>query len=384
LLAIKSVSESLSLSSSCDGGNVAQSDESQVPPYSSLKIHTKMANRDNISDHFNGRRFHNVKPRSHGFLAVLRWLSNRKQGPWTTDMRTAFGPRPLAQVPGLGDADDELRITFVNHSTFLIQCFGVNILTDPIWSERTSPFSWMGPKRVRLPGIRIDDLPRIHCVVLSHDHYDHMDFPTLRHLWKIHRPTFYTGLGNGRRLRGIGIDRVVEMDWWDQTALAAGLRLTATPAQHFSGRTPFDRDSTLWCSFMIEPPAAQAASGAIYFGADTGFGPHFQQIADKFPRLRAAILPVGAFRPEWFMGEVHCSPAEAVEAHRILGARMSIACHFGTFPLADDGEIEAEEELMRTLAARPIEGEFVVPKFGEALEVESLAAERETMSGAED
>jgi L-ascorbate metabolism protein UlaG (beta-lactamase superfamily) len=135
---------------------------------------------------------------------------------------------------------------------------------------------------------------------------------------------------------------------------------------------------------MMEPPPEHAASGAIYFGADTGFGPHFQAIADKFPSLRAAILPIGAYRPEWFMGEVHCSPAEAVEAHRILGARTSIACHFGTFPLADDGEVEAEEELKRALAARPVEGEFVVPKFGEALEMESLAAERETMSGTED
>jgi L-ascorbate metabolism protein UlaG (beta-lactamase superfamily) len=210
-----------------------------------------------------------------------------------------------------------------------------------------------------------------------------MDFPTLRHIWKTHRPMFYTGIGNERRLRGLGIDRVVELDWWDQTAMGAGLRLTATPAQHFSGRTPFDRDSTLWCSFMIEPPAEHASSGAIYFGADTGFGPHFQQIADKFSNLRASMLPIGAFRPEWFMGEVHCSPAEAVEAHRILGARTSIACHFGTFPLADDGEIEAEEELKRALVSRPVEGEFVVPKFGEALEIESLA-ERETISGTED
>jgi L-ascorbate metabolism protein UlaG (beta-lactamase superfamily) len=135
---------------------------------------------------------------------------------------------------------------------------------------------------------------------------------------------------------------------------------------------------------MIEPPAEHAASGAIFFGADTGFGPHFQQIADKFSNLRAAILPIGAFRPEWFMGEVHCSPTEAVEAHRILGARTSIACHFGTFPLADDGELEAKEELMRALAAHPIEGEFVVPKFGETLQIESLAAERETIFGTED
>jgi L-ascorbate metabolism protein UlaG (beta-lactamase superfamily) len=343
-----------------------------------------MANRRGISDHFNGRRFHNVTPRSHGFLALLRWMMSRQRGAWNENHGAQYGPKPLSEIPSPGDAADELRITFVNHSTFLIQCFGINILTDPIWSERASPFAWAGPKRMRTPGIRLQDLPRIHCVLLSHDHYDHMDFPTLRELWRSHRPTFYMGLGNGRRLRGLGIDRIVEMDWWDRAEIPGGLRLTATPAQHFSGRTPFDRDRTLWCSFMIEPPEEHAASGAIYFGADTGFGPHFEQIAKAFPLIRASILPIGAFRPEWFMGEVHCSPAEAVEAHRVLGAATSIACHFGTFPLADDGEAEAVGELQRSLGSKHIEGEFLVPEFGEGIDVDSLAQERETMSGTED
>jgi L-ascorbate metabolism protein UlaG (beta-lactamase superfamily) len=382
-----SISETLSLSVQWHVGNVdgiSPTGESRGMHRSSSKAQTKMANSNSISDHFNGRRFHNPKPRSQGFRALLRWLSNRQQGEWKPNLRATFGPKPLAVVPGIGDEPDELRITFVNHSTFLIQCFGVNVLTDPIWSERASPFTWMGPKRMRPPGIRIDDLPRIHCVLLSHDHYDHMDVPTLRHLWKMHRPTFYTGLGNRRRLRGLGIDRVEELDWWDSVAMPGGLRLTATPAQHFSGRTPFDRDTTLWCSFMIEPPSEFAASGSIYFGADTGFGPHFEKIAHRFPSIRTAILPIGAYRPEWFMGEVHCSPSESVEAHRVLRSQLSIACHFGTFPLADDGEVEAEEELKRALMAKPVEGEFVVPQFGEALEIDALATERETMSGTED
>lgn len=342
-----------------------------------------MANRHGVSDHFNGKRFHNFTPRVHGFAALLKWITSRQRGAWTEKLGAQYGPRPLSAVPAIGDRADELRITFVNHSTFLIQCFGVNLLTDPIWSERASPIAWAGPKRMRAPGIRFQELPRIDCVLLSHDHYDHMDFPTLRELWKAHRPTFYTGLGNRRRLRGLGIEQVVEMDWWDRTELAGRLRLTATPAQHFSGRTPFDRDTTLWCSFMIEPPEEHAASGAIYFGADTGFGKHFEQIAKAFPLIRASILPIGAYRPEWFMGEVHCSPAEAVEAHRILGAPTSIACHFGTFPLADDGDVEAIEELKRALRAARPEGEFLVPEFGEAIDIDSLA-ERETIFGTED
>ena len=343
-----------------------------------------MAKTVPISDHFNGRRFHNITPRSHGFFALLRWLTSRQRGKWTSDLRPAYGEKPLARVPGIGDSGDALRITFVNHSTFLIQCFGVNLLTDPIWSERASPVPWAGPKRMRAPGLRLEELPRIHGVLLSHDHYDHMDFPTLRYLWKTHRPVFYAGLGNRRRLRNLGFERVVEMDWWDRVALSAGVRLTATPAQHFSGRTPFDRDSTLWCSFMIEPPKEFAASGNIYFGADTGFGPHFEQIAKRFSPIRTSILPIGAYRPEWFMGEVHCSPAEAVEAHRVLGAPLSIACHFGTFPLADDGEYEAQGALQQTLKERPVKGEFVVPRFGEAVDVPSIAEGRETLSGTED
>jgi L-ascorbate metabolism protein UlaG (beta-lactamase superfamily) len=342
-----------------------------------------MANRGKITDHFNGRKFHNITPRAHGFAALLRWMLNRQQGPWTATP-AEYGPKPLAQVPTVGDPADALRITFVNHSTFLIQCFGVNLLTDPIWSERASPFTWTGPKRMRSPAIRLEDLPRIHAVLLSHDHYDHMDAPTLRYLWKTHRPTFYTGLGNKRRLKLLGIDRTVEMDWWDSVKLPAGMRLTCTPAQHFSGRTPFDRDSTLWCSFAIEPPREHADSGAIYFGADTGFGPHFPAIATKFPSIRAAILPIGAYRPEWFMGEVHCSPFEAVEAHRILQPKVSIGCHFGTFPLADDGQNEAIEDLHKALRAQPIQGEFIVPEFGAANDIATAAERRETMSGTED
>jgi L-ascorbate metabolism protein UlaG (beta-lactamase superfamily) len=343
-----------------------------------------MANSGKTTDHFNGRKFHNVTPRAHGFAALVRWLTNRQQGPWTAETLTEHGPKPLAQVPTVGDAPDALRITFVNHSTFLIQCFGVNLLTDPIWSERASPFTWLGPKRMRSPGIRLEDLPRIHAVLLSHDHYDHMDATTLRYLWKTHRPAFYTGLGNLRRLKLLGIERTVEMDWWETAQLPGGLRLTCTPAQHFSGRTPFDRDSTLWCSFAIEPPREYAESGAIYFGADTGFGPHFTAIAEKFPEMRAAILPIGAYRPEWFMGEVHCSPAESAEAHRILRPQISIACHFGTFALADDGQTEPVEELQRALRARPAAGEFAVPEFGAAIDVAALGQERETMSGTED
>jgi L-ascorbate metabolism protein UlaG (beta-lactamase superfamily) len=318
------------------------------------------------SDHFDGRKFHNINPRQQGFPDLLRWMLSRQRGKWPKWRETQPGPRPPERVPGNDDREDSLRITFVNHTTFLIQTHGMNLLTDPVWSKRASPVQWAGPARVRAPGIRFEDLPPIDVVLLSHDHYDHMDLATLRRLHSEHDPLYFTGLGNGRRLRKLGIERLTEMDWWQEAGLPNGARLVCVPAQHFSGRTPFDRDTTLWCGFVLVPPPGSANSGAIYFAADTGFGPHFEMIAKKFSNLRLSILPIGAFRPEWFMGEVHCSPHEAVKAHKVLGTRLSVASHFGTFPLADDGE---EEPLQRLAEALQEEGltskDFRVLNFGE-------------------
>jgi L-ascorbate metabolism protein UlaG (beta-lactamase superfamily) len=148
------------------------------------------------------------------------------------------------------------------------------------------------------------------------------------------------------------------------------MKLICVPAQHFSGRTPFDRDTTLWCGFVLVPLPEFASSGAIFFAADTGFGPHFEMIANEFPNLRLSILPIGAFRPEWFMGEVHCSPREAVKGHKILGTHLSVASHFGTFPLADDGETEPIERLAEHLQEEGLTtGEFRILQFGEGWNV---------------
>jgi L-ascorbate metabolism protein UlaG (beta-lactamase superfamily) len=301
------------------------------------------------SDHFNGRKFHNINPRQKGFSDLLRWMLSRQRGKWPEWRESQPGPKPPERVPGVSDPQNALRVTFVNHTTFLIQIHGLNLLTDPVWSKRASPVQWAGPARVRAPGIRFEDLPPIDVVLLSHDHYDHMDVAALRRLHKEHDPVYFTGLENGRRLRKLGIERVAEMDWWQETELPNGMKLACVPAQHFSGRTPFDRDTTLWCAFVLLPPPEFADSGAIFFAADTGFGPHFEMIAKRFPNLRLSILPIGAFRPEWFMGEVHCSPRGAVNAHKLLGTKISVASHFGTFPLADDGEDEPLQRLAEAL-----------------------------------
>jgi L-ascorbate metabolism protein UlaG (beta-lactamase superfamily) len=311
---------------------------------------------ENQGSHFDGKRYRNLNPRRNGFAALLRWLMSRQMGKWNRWTDAPPGPRPP-------ERSEALRITFINHTTFLLQLQGFNVLTDPIWSMRASPVSWAGPKRVRPAGIRLEDLPRIDAILLSHDHYDHMDIPTLKRLGHTHRPVIYAGLGNARTLAKHGVNNVVELDWW-QSVEHEGVKITSIPAQHFSGRYPWNRDTTLWCGFMIE-----GRVNHICFAADTPLGPNFQQIAERFPEIDIAILPIGAFRPQWFMGEVHMSPEQAVEAHRILGARTSIASHFGTFPLADDGEKEPVERLHEELRRRSMtKEEFVVLGFGEGRE----------------
>lgn len=322
-----------------------------------------------IRSNFDGRRFHNLTPRHHGFSSLLRWAATRRPGAWRkwTDARP--GPPPPM-------SSQNLRVTFVNHSTFLLQLDGVNILTDPIWSERASPLTWIGPRRHRAPGIRFEDLPPIHLVLLSHDHYDHMDISTLKVIANVHRPAIYTGLGNARRLAKHGIWNVTELDWWSMVTTPKGMRISAVPAQHFSGRSPFDRDTTLWCGFVVEGAAA-----TVCFAGDTALGPHFEQIGQQFPGIDLAILPIGAFRPEWFMSEVHMAPAEAVRAHLQLGAQCSIASHFGTFRLADDGQHEAVEQLNAALGQAKLNGtEFFVMGFGDGREVKAALKGRSTLA----
>ncbi len=311
------------------------------------------------SDHFDGERFQNMRKGGHGFGDFLRWQLERGKGPWTS-RATPPGPPPPAQVTG-----GALRVTFVNHATTLVQMDGVNVLTDPIWSERASPFSWAGPRRFRPPGLRFEDLPRVHAVVVSHNHYDHMDLATLKRLSDRDGPQIFVGLGNRPLLEEAGIERVTELDWWQTARLSAAVEVVGVPSQHFSQRGLGDRDRTLWLGYVLRGPA-----GTAYFSGDTGAGPHFAEIRRRLGAPRLAILPIGAYRPEWFMELVHVSPEQAVEAHEALGARTSIGMHFGTFALADDGQDEPiaalEAALARRASARP---RFFTLGFGEGLQI---------------
>lgn len=316
-----------------------------------------------VSDHFDGQHFYNSpNGMPHGAGSVAKWLANREPGAWRKWIDAVPGPPPPERV-----SDGKIRATFVGHSTVLIQMDGVNILCDPIWSQRASPLSWIGPRRHRAPGIRFEHLPVIDLVLQSHDHYDHFDVPTLRRIASQWRPGFGVPLGVAQRLISKRIadrSQIRELDWWQSADALDKLRITAVPARHFSGRGLRDRNETLWCGYVIEGP-----SGAVYFAGDTAYGAHFREIREQFPQLRLAFLPIGAYRPQWFMGPVHISPEDAVRAHEEVGAATSIAIHFGTFRLADDGQDEPVIELQRALDARKAAHRFWVLDAGEGRDI---------------
>jgi L-ascorbate metabolism protein UlaG (beta-lactamase superfamily) len=276
--------------------------------------------------HFDGKHFFNPDaPQARGFFDVLRWkLASRPEA--AAGFVADVEPSKLLACP----EGNELRVTLVNHSTLLLQQYGAYILTDPIWSQRASPFRWIGPRRQRAPGVLWDDLPRIDIVLLSHNHYDHLDLATLRRLADRGQSNFIVPIGVARLLQSRNIGPVHELDWGDSLRVA-GTTIHCVPALHFSARGFFDRNRTLWCGFVIETP-----NRIIYFAGDTAFGKHFAQIRERFGAPRLALLPIGAYAPRWFMSPVHMAPDQAVRAHEILAAGTSIAIHHGTFQLADE------------------------------------------------
>jgi len=311
------------------------------------------------SDHWDGKRFFNPHADTDKSLRDL-WRLYKARGPrWTPP--PPVEPRVPPLLP-LGKG--EVAVTFIGHVTFLIQVGGATFLTDPVFSDCAGPFGRLGPKRARAPGVRMDDLPPIDAILLSHNHYDHLDGPSLRHLARRRGVAqAITGLGNGPSLRRAGFEAVNELDWWDGLEGPEGTRITFVPAQHWSSRSPFDRRRTLWGGFVVEAPGI-----TVYFAGDSGYCPHFREIRQRFGPIDVALLPIGAYEPRWFMAAQHMNPAEAVRAHQDLEARHSVAMHFGTFQLTPEAIDAPAKALHVALAEQDVDSKrFVVPGFGETL-----------------
>jgi L-ascorbate metabolism protein UlaG (beta-lactamase superfamily) len=287
------------------------------------------------SDHFNGYRFKNPSGVSaKGFASVFKYMRDREKDSWTTT------ENPYVSTSQITDAKHgEIKYVFINHSTFLIQIDGINILTDPIFSDYCSPVPLPPMRRHRPPGIPMDLLPRIDLVLVSHNHYDHMDKWSIKELTKKWNPFFLTALGNKHTLEKMGAKRVEEIDWW-QSHTFKEIRITSTPANHFSSRGTFDRNTSLWCGFHLEKRDKK-----IYFLGDSGYSDIFKEIGDRLGPMDLSLIPIGAFKPRWFMGPIHISPEESLQVHKDVNSKKSIAMHFGTFALADDNPERAIREL---------------------------------------
>lgn len=317
------------------------------------------AYRSRYEDTMLGKRFYNIEPiKNHNAGDMIKWSLTGKRQKWPKWINIEPGDRPPARV------EKGIRYTVVGHSTILIQVDGINILTDPIWSVRAGMFSWMGPKRVVQPGIKFDQLPKIDVVLVSHNHYDHMDIPTLLRLAKRDNPLILTGIGNQRTLRNNGIYNVKELDWW-QGFTRNNVEIYFTPARHFSRRGLTDYNLSLWGSFVIK-----TSSGVICFIGDSGYGYFIKEIRKRFGSFDLAFIPVGAYDPAWMMKTIHLTPEEAWQVHKDLDSRLSVAIHFGTFQLTDEGIDEPAKRLRNAISSDGgAFGKFVVPAFGKGEEV---------------
>lgn len=320
-----------------------------------------------VSRHFDGRKFRNHIQTRDWSSHVMKWLLNRRAETWPKWIDAPAGPTPPARIHGSG-----LRVTFVNHSTVLVQTAGLNMLTDPVFSDKVGPFPWLGAGRIRDPGLSFEQLPKIDVILLSHDHYDHLDLPSLKRILERDKPRLLCGLGVERTLEIDGLEGAEALDWWQSATLAPDVRATFAPSRHFSGRGLQDQDSTLWGSFVVTGPA-----GPVYFGGDTGYGPHFAEIRERFGPMACALLPIGCYEPRWFMETFHMSPADAVKAHCDLDSRFSVGIHYGTFQLGDESYERPALDLKAALAAHGVEEpRFVVPGFGEGIDVAKLVSSR--------
>lgn len=315
-----------------------------------------------VSDHYDGRHFFNPDEPAPQRIDPRRFLNR-----WANGERAAWPDNvPVhPSVPPARVAGRDMLVTWIGHSTVLVQTAGLNILTDPIWSERASPFSFIGPRRVRAPGVRFEDLPRIDLVLVSHNHYDHMDLPTLRRLWARDRPLIVTSLGNDAILRGEGIEAVAR-DWGGSVPIRPGVEVLIERNHHWGSRWGTDRNRALWSAFTIRTPA-----GNIFFAGDTGWaGGGWARAAARHGPFRLAIIPIGAYLPRDVMQDNHVDPVEAVRIFEILNPVRALGVHWGTFQLTFEGINDPLRALAAELRDRSIAPDrFVATEAGQSFRV---------------
>ncbi len=312
------------------------------------------------SDHFDGTRFHNSVPNDKSVTDIIALGASMPFQAATWDK-----PADPSAPPPLPERRTQAAVTYINHATTLIQIDGLNILTDPVFSERVSPFSWWGPKRIMPPAIPLEKLPPIDVILVSHNHYDHLDLPSLLTLQTRQTnqpPLILTGLGNAALLHNAGLKRVMEMDWED-THREATTQFVFTEARHRSGRGIVDQMRTLWGAFVIK-----SKQGTIYFAGDTAYGPHFIDTGKRHGPFSLALLPIGAYEPRWFMQDIHLNPDDAVKAHQDLRSQKSVGIHFGFFQLTTEGLHTPAADLQKALALHRVDAAaFHVPYSGESI-----------------
>jgi L-ascorbate metabolism protein UlaG (beta-lactamase superfamily) len=292
------------------------------------------------------------------FSDLMKWQFSGNREKWPRRIEDKIHAPPPVRVQG-----EDLRVTWIGHSTVLIQTAGLNILTDPFFSQRASPFQFAGPKRIRDPGISIVDLPSIDLILLSHNHFDHLDAPALKGLKRYHDPKLITTLNNGRYVKNYPC---TELDW-RQSVEHGEARITLMPALHWSKRSVSDTNKALWGAFVIE-----TSGGVIYFAADTGYGTGetFREVKSKFGAPRLSLLPIGAYEPRWFMKPQHMNPEEAVQAHLDLGSAKSLAIHHATVQLTDEAVDAPVAALQEAMARHKIEkADFIVSEIGQSISI---------------
>jgi len=318
-----------------------------------------------VSDHFDGDKFYNRVDSDFGLIDFFRFslpfnFIKATWPEWIESNRQKIPPTEYRH----GQKDDEISVTFINHSTLLIQVDGVNILTDPIFTQRTSSFSWIGPKRVRNPGVNIEDLPPIDLILVSHNHYDHLDIESLK-LLQAQNPDsqpvlILSGLGNGLLFEESGLNCFIDLDW-NQSLQYQNIEIVFTETRHRSGRGISDQNKTLWGGFVIK-----SSQGNIYFAGDTAYGPHFKETQKTHGDFILSLLPIGAYEPRWFMKVAHLNPEDAVAAHMDLNSKKSMGIHFGTFQLTYESIDQPIIDLKKALKGKQVaETDFIVPDFGE-------------------